>query len=82
MAGADVWQNGKFKEYVHATTYNSTLGYPVTEGQTTADEPQERLRTETVFHGVENSLEHENIKDLDDEDASSAYLCMAGIGST
>ena len=81
VAGAEVWQNGKFQEYIHATTYDPALGYPISDAHSTPDEIQERLRTETVFDDVEsNPLEYDSLEDLDDGDISSSYPGMTGIG--
>jgi len=82
VAGAEVWHNGKFNEYIQATTYDPALGYPVTE-QPTPDEIQHRLRTDTVFDDViVNPLEYDSLEDLDDEAVSSSYPGLGGFGGT
>jgi len=82
VAGAEVWQNGKFQEYIRATTYDPALGYPISDLHMTPDEVQERLRTDTVFDDVENPLAYDALEDLDDGDISSSYPGMNGIGDT
>jgi len=82
VAGAEVWHNSKFNEYIWATTYDPALGYPITE-QTTPDEVQHRLWTDTVFDDVMvNPLEYDSLEDLDDEAVSSSYPGLDGFGGT
>jgi hypothetical protein len=82
VSRAEVWHNGKFNEYIRATTYDPALGYPITE-QTTPDEVQHRLQTDTVFDDVMvNPLEYDSLEDLDDEAVSSSYPGLDGFGGT
>jgi hypothetical protein len=81
VAGAEIWQNGKFQEYIRATTYDPALGYPVSDLHSTPDEVQERLQTGTVFDDIEdNPLAYDSLEDLDDRDISSSYPDMSEIG--
>jgi hypothetical protein len=83
VAGAEVWHNGKFKEYIWATTYNPAPGYPVSEQCTTLDEVQHRLQMDTVFDDVMvNLLEYDTLEDLDDKAVSSSYPGLDGFGGT
>jgi hypothetical protein len=83
VAGAEIWHNGKFTEYIRATTYDPALGYPIAELHTTPDEPQHRLRTDTVFDDVVvNPLGYDSLEDLDDMDISSSYPGMGVLGGT
>ena len=78
VAGAEIWSNGKFHEYIRATTYDPALGYPVSDLHTTPDEPQHRLRMDTVFDDViTNPLSYDELDDLED-----VYVGLGGFGST
>ena len=78
VAGAEILSNGKFHEYIRATTYDPALGYPVSDLHTTPDEPQHRLRTDTVFDDViTNPLSYDELDDLED-----VYVGLGGFGST
>ena len=71
VAGAEVWSNGKFHEYIHATTYDPALGYPVSDLHTTPDELQHRLHTDTIFDDVMvNPLSYDELEDLEDSHVS------------
>ena len=77
VSGAEIWSNGKFREYIRATTYDPALGYPVSDLHTTPDEPQHRLRTDTVFDDVMvNPLTHDELEDLED-----GHVGLGGFGS-
>lgn len=80
VAGAEVWHNGKFTEYIRATTYDSALGYPV--GELAPDEPQHLLHTDTVFDDIiVNPLSFDSLEDLDDSDINSTYPVLEGFGN-
>ena len=43
VSWAEIWSNGKFREYICATTHDPALGYPVSDIHTTPDDPQHCL---------------------------------------
>lgn len=71
VSGAEVWQNGKFHEYLRTSTYDPALGHPVPDPDTANDPDglQHRLRTDTVFDDVMvNPIAHDELEDLEQSD--------------
>ena len=78
VVGAEIWQNGKFTEFVKNTTYDPAIGYPIPE----KDEHDGRLDTDTVFDSTENNpLEHESFDDLHGDENDETGLNSLGGGS-
>ena len=78
VVGAEIWQNGKFSEFLKNTTYDPATGYPIPE----KDDHDHRLDTGTVFDSTEkNPLEHESFDDLHGDDDDEIGLNSLGGGS-
>ena len=74
VAGAEIWQQGKFSEFIKTTTYDPALGYPI-------DNPEDHdtcLDTETVFDNtILNPLHHSAYVDVHGDKSGGG----SGIGS-
>jgi hypothetical protein len=46
VVGAEIWQNGKFSEFLKNTTFDPATGYPIPE----KDDHNGHLDTRTVFN--------------------------------
>ncbi|KAF8809350.1 hypothetical protein BYT27DRAFT_7094658, partial [Phlegmacium glaucopus] len=78
VAGAEIWLNGNFREFMKSTTYDPAVGYPITN-----DNRDTRLDSETVFDNVTNPLEHDSYDDVHgDEDGTLGSLGGGGEYST
>ena len=78
VVGAEIWENGKFSEFLKNTTYDPATGYPIPEH----DDHDSRLDTGTVFDSTEdNPLEYENFNDLHGDDDDEMGLNSLGGGS-
>jgi len=78
VAGAKIWQNGKFSEYIKNTTFDPALGYPIGGER---DEHDTRLDSHTVFNTrAYNPLEHDSYDDVhgDDNDDMGAGALGGG----
>lgn len=75
VAGAEIWQQGKFSEFIKTTTYDPALGYPI-------DNPEDhdtRLDTETVFDNtVSNPLHHSAYVDVHGDKLESGNSGIVG----
>ena len=80
VAGAEIWVNGKFADFMRNTTFDPAIGYPIT----TDDHHDTRLNSGTVFDNVVNPLEHDNYEDVhgDEEDGVAGTLGGGGEYST
>ena len=80
VLGAEIWQNGKFTEFLKNTTYEPATGYPIPE----KDDHDNRLDTAsgTVFDRTgDNPLEYESFDDLHGDDDDDTGLNSLGGGS-
>ncbi|PPQ87531.1 LOW QUALITY PROTEIN: hypothetical protein CVT26_005743 [Gymnopilus dilepis] len=73
VEGAGNWQSGKFNDFMRNTTFDSALGYPITE-------EDKRLDTGTVFDDTNNPLEHDNFVDVHVEEGDEAVGSLGGGG--
>lgn len=76
VAGAEIWQ-AKFDKFLHRTTYDPALGYPV--GAT--DVQDTRLDNGTVFDSNSNPLTTDSYEDLHGGDNDSVGIGGLGGGS-
>ncbi|KAH9920676.1 uncharacterized protein B0H18DRAFT_956944 [Fomitopsis serialis] len=80
--GAEVWQNGKFAEYLQNTVYDPQLGYPMVsrESETTVNNSTSIFHTDTAFDSPTNPLEYNSYVDLlgAEDDRSSGM--QGGLG--
>lgn len=78
VAGAEIWQGGKFKEFLRSTTFDPKIGYPIPSPED--DEHDDLLDSNTVFDStVTNPLECNNYVDLHgDEDEDSTFTALGG----
>jgi hypothetical protein len=78
VVGAEIWQNGKFSEFLKNTTYEPATGYPIPE----KDVHDSHLDTGTVFDRAgDNPLEYESFDDLHGDDDDDTGLNSLGGGS-
>ena len=79
VAGAEIWLNGKFTNFMKSTTFDPAVGYPIT-----TDDHDTRLDSGTVFDNVSNPLEHDSYVDVhvDEDDESVESLGGGGEYST
>lgn len=79
-AGSDIWQDGKFTEFISSTCFDPAVnGYPITVPET--DHVDERHATDTAFDETENPLSRDTLADVhggefDAED--SGYNALGG----
>ncbi|KAI0691455.1 hypothetical protein C8T65DRAFT_745440 [Cerioporus squamosus] len=81
--GADIWQNGKFTEWLKATTFDPALGYPARGEEHESEEPRDtRLDSDSAFNTTaHNVLDADNYVDLyGDEDEDSGCGALGGGG--
>ena len=77
VAGAEIWQQGKFSEFFKTTTYNPALGYPISN----LDDHDTRLDTETVFDNtISNPLHHSAYVDVHGDESGSSGIGSLGGG--
>ncbi|TFY62409.1 hypothetical protein EVJ58_g3868, partial [Rhodofomes roseus] len=64
--GAEVWQIGKFDDYLQSTVYDPQLGYPMVsrEAERTANNIASIFDTDTAFDSPVNPLEYNSYVDL------------------
>ncbi|KAL1657870.1 hypothetical protein GGF50DRAFT_121406 [Schizophyllum commune] len=82
-AGSEVWQNGKFKEYIAATTYDPAVGYE--KARVANDRRETRLDTGTALDDEENPLSYDSFEDVHGDefgDVSSSSLGGGGDYAT
>lgn len=78
VVGAEIWENGKFSEFLKNTTYDPATGYAIPEG----DNHDSRLDTGSVFDRTDdNPLEYESFNDLHGDDDDDTGLNALGGGS-
>jgi hypothetical protein len=79
VAGAEIWVNGKFTDFMKNTTFDPAVGYPIT-----TDDHDARLNSGTVFDNVINPLEHDSYEDVhaDEDDVVVGSLGGGGEYST
>jgi hypothetical protein len=73
VGGAEIWQQGKFSDFIKATTYDPALGYPI-------DSPEDhdtRLDTQTVF---DNTISNPDVDVHGDESGESGIGSLGGGG--
>ena len=76
VAGAEIWVNGKFSEFMKNTTFDPAVGYPIT-----TDDHDTRLNSGTVFDNVRNPLEHDSYEDVHaDEEGDNVVGSLGGGG--
>ncbi|KII82829.1 hypothetical protein PLICRDRAFT_587611 [Plicaturopsis crispa FD-325 SS-3] len=75
-AGADIWNQGKFTEFIKKTTYDPALGYPI-DDTTRAQTRDARLDTGTAFDNTStNPIQYDSYEDIHGNEN------MEGDGST
>ena len=79
VAGAQIWVNGNFTDFMRNTTFDPAVGYPIT-----TNDHDTRLNSRTVFDNVVNPLEHDSYEDVhaDEEDGIVGSLGGGGEYST
>ena len=78
VAGAEIWLDGKFCEFVKSTTYDPAVGYPITD-----EDCDTCLNSRTVFNNVTNPLEYDSYDDVHrDDDGTLGSLGRGGEYST
>jgi len=77
VGGAEIWQQGKFSEFIKNTTYDPALGYPI-------DNPEDhdtRLDTGTVFDNtISNPLHHSAYVDVHGDESGDSGIGSLGGG--
>jgi len=77
QGGAEIWQQGKFSEFIKATTYDPALGYPI-------DSPEDHdtcLDTQTVFDNtISNPLHHSTYVDVHGDESGESGIGSLGGG--
>ena len=78
VAGAEIWQAGKFREFVEKTTFDKKLGYPL---GMTAEADDSPLANEEPFDDPNrNPIEHESYEDLHGDMSDESGLGSLGGG--
>jgi len=76
VAGAEIWQNSKFTDFLKTTTYDPATGYPIEAGT-----PEPRLNNGSVFDNTSvNPLEHDAYEDMHGDDENECGLASLGGG--
>lgn len=79
VAGAEIWQSGKFSEFLKSTTFDPKIGYPIPSSE---DEHDDLLDSDSVFDStVNNPLECDNFVDLHGDDNEDSTFTALGGGS-
>jgi len=77
VAGAEIWQQGKFSEYIKTTTYDPALGYPINN----PEDHDTRLDTETVFDNtISNPLHYSAYVDIHGDESGDSGIGSLGGG--
>lgn len=74
VAGAEIWQNGSFSDFLHSTTYDPALGYPLGH----LDVHDTQLNNGTVFDSETNPLVADSFEDLHGDEGDA--IGLGGIG--
>ena len=78
VAGAEIWQAGKFSEFVEKTTFDKKLGYPLGMAAEADNSP---LANEEPFDDPnKNPIEHESYEDLHGDMSDESGLGSLGGG--
>ena len=78
---SQVWQDGKFVDFLKGTTYDPALGYPVLpESASDALHWDSVLDNGTVFDHAEHPLDFGNYKDLHGDEVSTDNPRVGGLG--
>jgi hypothetical protein len=78
VAGAEAWEQGKFKEYVNTTTYDPATGYLITEKE---ESNSAQLDNMTPFDNTENNpLDFDSYDDLHGDDDDDGLGSLGGSG--
>lgn len=78
VLGAQVWQDGKFQDFLKATTYDPAVGYPVTSESATNRERRDGIFDNgTAFDNTQNPLETGSYQDLHGEETTEG---LGGVG--
>lgn len=79
VLGSQVWQEGKFTDFLKGTTYDPALGYPVSSESASASRRDSVLDNGTVFDLAENPLDFSNHEDLHGDEISSGCPGVGGL---
>jgi hypothetical protein len=81
VLGAQVWQDGKFSDFLKGTTYDPALGYPVSsESASDTLRRDSVLDNGTVFDHAENPLDFGNYEDLHGDEVNTDNPGVGGLG--
>ncbi|KAJ3515060.1 hypothetical protein NLJ89_g1998 [Agrocybe chaxingu] len=72
VAGAEIWQSGKFTDFLKKTTYDKNLGYPV--------ETEDAQRVTEATEAEKDPLGHESYEDLHGDETNECGLSSLGGG--
>ncbi|KAH9837857.1 uncharacterized protein C8Q71DRAFT_857035 [Rhodofomes roseus] len=83
--GAEIWQNGKFTDYVQSTAYDRELGYPIASGElanSRSNDHSTPFHTDTAFDSQDNPLQYDSYVDLhgDSDDHTTNGSTSGGLG--
>jgi hypothetical protein len=81
VLGAQVWQDGKFSDFLKGSTYDPALGYPVSsESASNVTRPDSVFDNGTVFDKPTNPLDCGNYQDLHGNEVSTGNPGIGGLG--
>ncbi|KAF7972318.1 hypothetical protein HWV62_18506 [Athelia sp. TMB] len=83
VMGMQIWQEGKFTDFITSTTYDPALGYPVSSNINNTSES--RIDTSifdngTVFDQTENPFDFEGHEDLHGDEIMGGCPGVGGLG--
>jgi len=79
VSGAEIWQAGKFREFVEKTTFDKKLGYPL--GMITEADDSPLANEEPFDDPNKNPLEHESYEDVHGDKSDESGLGSLGGGN-
>jgi hypothetical protein len=81
VLGAQVWQDGKFSDFLKGTTFDPALGYPISsESASNVIRPDSVFDTGTVFDQTDNPLDCGSYQDLHGDEVSMGNPGVGGLG--
>ena len=81
VLGAQVWQDGKFSDFLKGSTYDPALGYPVSsESASNVTRLDSVFDNGTVFDQTTNPLDVGSYQDLHGDEVNNGNPGVGGLG--
>lgn len=80
VLGSQIWQEGKFTDFLKGTTYDPALGYPISSETASMPHRDSIFDNGTVFDHMENPLDFGGHDDVHGDEIDTGCPTVGGLG--